>query len=129
MVNTNTSDLKNTYGPVSVVLDGKSYQTGMQFLGLIMGDHSKTGINVTLNTGSIIGVSCNIFGPELPPKFLPSFSWGRGTSYETYDAGKSLETARLVMARRNVRMTPSYETLFKGVFQATATHRMQENVR
>ncbi len=117
---TNTSDLKNTYGPVTVVLDGKPFQTGMQFLGLVMGDHSKTGINVTLNTGSVIGVSCNIFGPELPPKFLPSFSWGRGTSFETYDVEKSLETARRVMARRNVRLTPSYESLFRDLFRQTA---------
>jgi UDP-N-acetylglucosamine diphosphorylase/glucosamine-1-phosphate N-acetyltransferase len=126
---TNTSDLKNTYGPVTVLLEGTSHQTGMQFLGMIMGDHSKTGINVMLNTGTIIGVSCNIFGAELPPKYLPSFSWGRGTSFETYEIDKSLEIARRVMARRGVSLTDSYELVFRELFQSTSALRNQGNIR
>ncbi len=126
---TNTSDLKNTYGPVSVILSGRQYQTGMQFLGTIMGDHSKTGINVMVNTGTIIGVSCNIVGADLPPKFLPSFSWGGGTTYETYDLEKSLETARRVMARRNVVPSPAYEKIVREVFRGTTSMRTKEGIR
>jgi len=73
---TNCSDLRNNYGPVKVYLNGKDLNTGKQFLGLIMGDHSKTGINSMFNTGTIAGFSCNIYGAGFPDKYIPSFGWG-----------------------------------------------------
>jgi hypothetical protein len=76
-------------------------KTGLQFCGLMMGDHSKCGINTMFNTGTVIGVSANIFGSGFPRNFVPSFSWG-GASGFTYITKKAFETARLVMGRRNV---------------------------
>ena len=73
---TNCSDLKNNYSSIKVNLNGKHIDTGHRFLGLIMGDHSKTGINTMFNTGTITGFSCNIFGSGFPDKFIPSFTWG-----------------------------------------------------
>jgi UDP-N-acetylglucosamine diphosphorylase/glucosamine-1-phosphate N-acetyltransferase len=120
---TNTSDLKNTYGPVRTFPDGKPVDTGMQFVGLTMGDHSKTGINVMFDTGTIVGTSCNIYGASLPPKFVPSFLWGTGNSYEEYELAKSLETARRMMSRRGINMSPAYEAAMKHVFTETRSSR------
>lgn len=120
---TNNSDLKNNYSTVRVKIGGAEVDTGSQFMGLIMGDHSKTGINVMFDTGTNVGVSCNIYGAGLPPKYLPSFSWGSGLSYTTYDLEKSLETARRVMRRRSVEVTPGYERLFRSVFSLTQSER------
>jgi UDP-N-acetylglucosamine diphosphorylase/glucosamine-1-phosphate N-acetyltransferase len=126
---TNTSDLKNTYGPVSVMTEEGKMNTGQQFLGLIMGDHSKSGINVMFDTGTIVGVSCNIYGAGLPPKFLPSFSWGGGKEFQVYTLDKSLETARRVMARRDVALSPGYEQLCRDLFRSTGTLRTKAGIR
>ncbi len=120
---TNTSDLKNTYGNVRVELHGKQIDTGYQFVGLMMGDHSKTGINVMFDTGTIVEVSCNIFGANLPPKNIPSFSWGQKNSFSVYDIEKSIETARKVMKRRDITMTAAYEKLMRNVFLQTENDR------
>jgi UDP-N-acetylglucosamine diphosphorylase/glucosamine-1-phosphate N-acetyltransferase len=112
---TNNSDLKNNYSTVKVTLHGAQIDTGMQFFGLVMGDHSKTGINVMFDTGTIIGVCCNIYGAGLPPKALPSFSWGGGSEFTPYDLEKSLDTARKVMKRRNIELTPAYEKLYRHI--------------
>lgn len=120
---TNTSDLKNNYSNVKVYVNGEMVDSGHQFVGLMMGDHSKTGINVMFNTGTVIGVSCNIYGAGLPPKFVPSFSWGSDKSYTTYDIEKSLETMRRVMVRRNVKLTAPYEMLVRDVFKMTEKER------
>lgn len=114
---TNTSDLKNTYGTVRVRVDGRTVDTGLQFVGLTMGDHAKTGINVMFDTGSVVGISCNIFGPGLPPKFIPSFSWGTSESLTAYRLEESLETARRAMARRDVVMSRAYEEVFRSLFE------------
>ena len=114
---TNNSDLKNNYGPITVFLNGRPVQTGKQFLGLIMGDHSKTGINTMFNTGTVVGVNCNIFGAEMPPKFVPSFSWGGGgTGFQPYRLDKAMDVARVVMGRRNVPFTDKTAQLFKSVY-------------
>ncbi len=125
---TNTSDLKNTYGTVNVHVRGRLVDTKMQFVGLTMGDHSKTGINVMFDTGAVVGVSCNIYGAGLPPKFVPSFSWGEKGAFSPYALEKSLETARRVMARRNVPMSEAFEKLMRGLFAATESERQSAGI-
>ncbi len=120
---TNTSDLKNTYGHVKVRLGEREIDTGMQFVGLTMGDHSTTGINVMFDTGTVVGVSCNLFGSGLPPKFVPSFSWGERGALTVYDPGKAVETAGRMMVRRNVQMSTAYEKRLRDIFSMTEAER------
>ena len=119
---TEVSDLKNTYGTIRAWLDGDMTETGLQFLGPTMGDHSKTGINATLTTGAVVGVFANLFGSGVSPKFMPSFSWGYPdfTEYRLEDA---IAVARRVMARRGVEMTPVYEAMVRKVFDLTRDER------
>lgn len=114
---TNTSNLKNNYSKVSVYSYAtKSMEnTGEQFCGVIMGDHSKTGINTMLNTGSVVGVSSNIFGGDFPPKFIPSFYWG-GKTGETFKLEKAFEVAEKMMARRNVSLTENDRQILSHIF-------------
>jgi len=120
---TNNSDLKNNYSSVKFTINGKEVDSGTMFAGLIMGDHSKTGINTMFNTGTIAGISSNIFGSGYPSKFIPSFSWGGAGSMIAYNLQKSIETARKVMKRRNFEMPPEDENLFKKVFELTEKER------
>lgn len=120
---TNNSDLKNTYGPIKVNFFGQEINTGMIFLGLIMGDHSKSGINTMFNTGTIVGFSANVFGGDFPPKFIPSFGWGGASGITEYDLEKALEVAKRVMQRRNVKLTPAYEKLFRHLYEITRNER------
>lgn len=120
---TNTSDLKNNYGTVKVTVNGKSVNTGSRFVGLMMGDHAKSGINTMFNTGTVVGVSANVFGGDFPPKFIPSFAWGGAAGFGEYDLQKALETARTVMQRRRITMTPEYESMLKDVFKSTQAER------
>lgn len=114
---TNNSDLKNNYSTVRMNVDGKEIDTKMQFLGLIMGEHSKSGINTMFNTGTVVGTSSNIFGAGFPPKTIGSFQWGGGdTNFVRYDIEKALDTARAVMKRRNVALTSAYEALFRQAY-------------
>jgi UDP-N-acetylglucosamine diphosphorylase/glucosamine-1-phosphate N-acetyltransferase len=113
---TNNSDLKNNYSPVRMWCAGAERDTGRQFLGLLMGDHTKTGINVLFNTGSVVGFNCNIFSAEMPAKFVPSFSWGHGEDLTRYELDRAMQTAAVVMERRNVRFTPSHRELFQTIF-------------
>ena len=126
---TNTSDLKNTYGPVSIVRRGKKIDTGMQFLGLTMGDHSKSGINVMFDTGTVVGVCCNVFGAGLPPKEIPSFSWGGAGNFAAYDPEKGFAVMKIVMARRNVRPGEEYGRTVREVFARTASDRELAGIR
>jgi UDP-N-acetylglucosamine diphosphorylase/glucosamine-1-phosphate N-acetyltransferase len=123
---TNTSDLKNTYGTVRVHVDGELVDTGLQFVGLTMGDHSKTGINVMFDTGTVVGVSCNLFGAGIPPKSVPSFSWGSSDSLEEYDVERSIDTARRVMARRDIYMSAAYEELMRRTFEESMAERKRD---
>jgi UDP-N-acetylglucosamine diphosphorylase/glucosamine-1-phosphate N-acetyltransferase len=120
---TNNSDLKNNYSSVKFTINEKEVDSGTIFAGLIMGDHSKTGINTMFNTGTIAGISSNIFGSGYPAKYIPSFSWGGAGSLIEYNLQKSIETARKVMKRRNVEMTPEDEKLFQFVFEKTQHER------
>ena len=112
---TNTSNLKNTYGNVQVwsYADRKQVETGLQFCGLLMGDHSKSGINTMFNTGTVVGVAANIFGSGFPPKHIPGFSWGGAEGFETYDVERALSTARRVMERRKIPMTVVDEAVLR----------------
>lgn len=120
---TNCSDLKNNYSTVKVSYKGRLIDTGLQFLGLIMGDHSKSAINSMFNTGTIAGFSCNIFGGDFPDKFIPSFSWGGKEKMEIYDVTKSIDTAKKVMQRREIKMTAADEKLFRSIFKMTENER------
>ncbi len=119
---TNNSDLKNNYGKIKVFLNGRPVNTGARFVGLMMGDHSKTAINAMFNTGAVVGVCCNIFGNGMPPKFVPSFSWGGVDSITEYKFEKALEVAKVVMSRRNVNFSHEYRQVFDAV------HRLAKNV-
>ena len=112
----NTSNLKNNYGLVEIHYFNERIKTDTQYLGTILGDHSKVAIQTRFNTGTIAGVQSNIFNETIPPKWIPSFSWGN--SGETrYELGRSIETAKTVMARRNVAFDSKSESLFKKVHE------------
>lgn len=122
----NNSNLKNTYDDVKLwsYPQEKFIPTGLQFCGLIMGDHSKCGINTMFNTGTVIGAFANIFGHGYQRNFIPSFSWGSSISgYTTYDIKKALDVATYVFARRNKAMDEKEAEILKTVHQLTFTYR------
>lgn len=123
---TSNSDLKNNYGNVKVYVKGKPVDTGSIFVGLTMGDHSKSGINTMFNTGTVAGVMANIFGEGFPPKYIPSFAWGGHGGFQTYKLDRALEVARRVMARRNIELTQAQEKLLKNIFELTSNERTWE---
>ncbi|GAC1517031.1 MAG: hypothetical protein NVS1B4_15710 [Gemmatimonadaceae bacterium] len=101
---TTTSNLKNTYGTVSLWTPDGVRDTGMPNLGAMIGDHAKTGIGVRLTTGTVIGAGANVFGNTIFPKYVPPFSWGEAPRFAEYDLQKFLEVAERVMARRSVTL-------------------------
>jgi UDP-N-acetylglucosamine diphosphorylase/glucosamine-1-phosphate N-acetyltransferase len=122
---TNNSNLKNNYGSVDVFSyrEDKTVDSGLTFCGLIMGDHSKCGINTMFNTGTVVGVSANIFGGDFPPKFIPSFSWGGAQWLRTFTFEKSIEVAQRMMERRNLKLEKSDIEILKAVFEREENHR------
>ena len=123
----NNSNLKNNYEEVklwSYETEGFA-KTGLQFCGLMMGDHSKCGINTMFNTGTVIGVSANIFGSGFPRNFVPSFSWGGAAGFTTYITKKAFETARLVMGRRNVVFDEKEAAILEYVFEESKKWRKE----
>lgn len=112
---TNNSNLKNNYAEVKVWHYGKEsfVKTGLQFCGLIMGDHSKCGINTMFNTGTVVGVSANIFGDGFPRNYIPSFSWGGAAGFTEYKLKDAIETAKLVYQRRNMIFDEEEQAIFK----------------
>jgi UDP-N-acetylglucosamine diphosphorylase/glucosamine-1-phosphate N-acetyltransferase len=126
---TNTSDLKNNYSTIRVRVNGQMIDSGSQFVGLTIGDHSKSGINVMFDTGTVVGVSCNIYGAGLPPKYMPSFAWGGEKEFTVYDLEKSIDTMKHVMIRRNMKMSESYEKLVRKVFKDTMHERQSSGVK
>ena len=120
----NTSNLKNNYSTIRIVdwETEEELETDQQFFGTIMGDHSKTAINTQLNTGTICGVSSNIFSSDFPPKFIPSFSWVGSNVIQTYKTEKALETMEAMMARRDVSMSEAYKTMMRHISQ-NSRHR------
>lgn len=125
---TNTSNLKNNYASVKMWDFGSSRfrDTGLQFCGLIMGDHAKCGINTMFNTGTTIGVSANIFGEGFPRNIVPSFAWGGASGFSTYRTNKVFETAELVVSRRGKKLTTQDKKLLNHVFEITADLRVWE---
>lgn len=122
---TNTSNLKNDYGEVTMFdpAEGDFVGTGRQFLGLVMGDHAKCSINTMFNTGTVVGVFCNLFGAGFPPRHVPSFSWGGEGGFAEYRLEKALRVAEAVMARRDVPLTEADRAVLQSVFDATADER------
>ena len=122
---TNNSNLKNNYAKVRLWnYDSERFdQTGLQFCGLIMGDHSKSAINTMFNTGTVVGVNCNIFASGFPRNFIPSFSWGGTAGFSTYLPEKAFEAAKVAMARREVPFTEEDARILLQVFQESAKYR------
>ncbi|MEO4004598.1 MULTISPECIES: GlmU family protein [unclassified Flavobacterium] len=121
----NNSNLKNNYEEVKLW----SYETeamektGLQFCGLMMGDHSKCGINTMFNTGTVVGVCANIYGGGFPKNFIPSFSWGGADGFTEYIPEKAFATAENVMSRRHVSFTEQDKAILEHVFEETAKWR------
>ena len=121
----NNSNLKNNYEEVRLwdyETEGFA-KTGLQFCGLMMGDHSKCGINTMFNTGTVIGVSVNIFGTGFPRNFVPSFSWGGASGFTTYKTNKAFQTAKLVMERRNIPFDDQEAAILEHIFEDSAKYR------
>lgn len=125
---TNNSNLKNNYEEVKLWNYEKEgfVKTGLQFCGLMMGDHSKSGINTMFNTGTVVGVSANIFGSGFPRNFVPSFSWGGASGFTTYITKKAFETAKIVMSRRHVEFTEQDAAIMEHIFEETKKWRKED---
>ncbi len=121
----NNSNLKNNYAKVRMwdYATERFEQTGLQFCGLMMGDHSKTAINTMFNTGTVIGVNCNIYVPGFPRNFVPSFSWGGASGFSTYPTAKAFEAAKVMMARRGVDFNDMEARILEAVFELTQKWR------
>ena len=123
----NNSNLKNNYEEVKLwSYETEGFEkTGLQFCGLMMGDHSKCGINTMFNTGTVVGVSANIFGSGFPRNFVPSFSWGGASGFTTYITKKAFETVRLVMSRRNIEFDEKEAAILEHVFEESKKWRKE----
>jgi UDP-N-acetylglucosamine diphosphorylase/glucosamine-1-phosphate N-acetyltransferase len=121
----NNSNLKNNYAEVKLwdYESARFRNTGMQFCGLIMADHAKCGINTMFNTGTVAGVSANIFGSGFPRNFIPDFAWGGAHGFDTYTIKKMFETAEKVFERRNMSFDQQEKDILQHVFDATQQHR------
>jgi UDP-N-acetylglucosamine diphosphorylase/glucosamine-1-phosphate N-acetyltransferase len=122
---TNTSNLKNNYSNVKIwsYAEADFDDTGLTFCGLIMGDHSKCGINTMFNTGTVTGVNANIYGGGFPDKHIPSFSWGGPEGWEEYIPEKAFATINKVMLRRSQTLTDAMRALLVSIYEETAQHR------
>jgi len=125
---TNCSNLKNTYEEVKLwnYPEERFVKTGLQFCGLIMGDHTKVGINTMFNTGTVVGVAANIFGDGFPRNFVPSFAWGGASGYSTYRTSKAFEMMERVLERRGVDLTVQDRLILLRVYEDTAKYRRWE---
>lgn len=121
----NNSNLKNNYAEVRLWnYETENFaKTGLQFCGLMMGDHSKCGINTMFNTGTVVGVSANIFGGGFPRNFIPSYSWGGSSGFTTYLTKKAFEVAEVVMARRGLEFSDADAAILTHVFEETSQYR------
>jgi len=122
---TSNSNLKNNYAEVKTweYTEERFVNTGLQFCGLIMGDHSKCGINTMFNTATVIGVSANIFGSNFPRNFIPSFSWGGASKMISYALDKAHETTDKVMSRKNEEYTDEDKRIMKHIFESSSKYR------
>ncbi|MFM8913334.1 MAG: glucose-1-phosphate thymidylyltransferase, partial [Flammeovirgaceae bacterium] len=124
----NTSNLKNNYENVKLWSYAKNgfVDTGSMFCGLMMADHSKCGINTMFNTGTVAGVSANVFGDGFPRNIIPSFAWGGASGFTTYQFEKAMITALKAMERRSIQLTDVDREIYKTVFELTALERVLE---
>lgn len=122
---TNTSNLKNTYDTVKLwnYADETFIDTNQQFCGLIMGDHTKCGINTMFNTGTVVGVSANIFGSGYQRNFIPSFRWGGVSGFQTFDPKKAIEIAKEMFKRRDLEFNEIEVRLLENVYNLTHSYR------
>ena len=122
---TNNSNLKNNYAEVKLwnYETGRFAKTGLQFCGLMLGDHCKSGINTLFNTGTVAGVSANIFGSGFPRNFVPSFSWGGASGFTEYKTNKVFEVAEVVMKRRKIEFDDQEKKILESVFEETKKYR------
>ena len=122
---TNTSNLKNNYAQVRLWnYETENFsKTDLQFCGLMMGDHSKCSINTMFNTGTVVGVSANVFGSGFPRNFVPSFSWGGSQGMRTYLTKKAFEVATAVFQRRGLEFTTKEAKILEHVFEISNKHR------
>jgi len=121
----NNSNLKNNYAEVRLwdyETEGFA-RTGLQFCGLMMADHAKCGINTMFNTGTVVGVSANIFGAGFPRNFIPSFSWGGSSGTTTYKTNKAFEVAEKVMERRSIEFSEEDKAILEHVFEESSKFR------
>lgn len=125
---TNTSNLKNNYASVKLwnYGTGRFTDTGLQFCGLMMGDHAKCGINTMFNTGTVIGVGSNIFGSGFPRNFVPSFSWGGAQGFTTFQLRKFYEVAEAAMKRRGKDLDQTEKDILSSIFESTSSNRIWE---
>jgi UDP-N-acetylglucosamine diphosphorylase/glucosamine-1-phosphate N-acetyltransferase len=125
---TNISNLKNNYTEVRLwnYPSGRFQHTGEQFCGLIMADHAKCGINTMFNTGTVVGVSANVFGAGYPRNFIPSFAWGGASGLSTYSLDKAFETAEKMMSRRNQSLTHIDRLIMMRIFEDSSSYRSWE---
>ncbi|HOY07100.1 MAG TPA: putative sugar nucleotidyl transferase [Saprospiraceae bacterium] len=126
---TNNSNLKNNYSEVKLWdYDTQKFEkTGENFVGMIMGDHAKCGINTMFNTGTVVGVFANVFGAGYQRNFIPDFSWGGpDKGYRTYKFAEACETAEIVMARRNQPFTDFDKAILYHVYDHAAAFRTWE---
>ena len=122
---TNVSNLKNNYASIKLwnYQKGGFKDSGLQFCGMMMGDHSKSGINTMFNTATVVGVSANIYGGGFPRNFVPSFSWGGSEKWTTYQIKKAFEVAEKVMERRNIKFTDLDKEILKNIFELSQDYR------
>jgi len=122
---TNTSNLKNNYDEVKVwnYTLGRFSKTGQQFVGLLMGDHSKSGINTMFNTGTVVGVSANVYGAGFPRNFIPSYSWGGASGTMEYKVDKAMDTMERMMSRRGLTLSEAQKEMYQKIFDMTSDYR------
>ncbi len=122
---TNNSNLKNNYAEVKLwdYVTQRFFDTGLQFCGLIMGDHSKCGINTMFNTGTVVGVNSNIFGDGFPRNFIPSYSWGGAKGFDTYKLKDALAVAKEVMQRRNLELNNIDIKILTSIYELSEKYR------
>jgi UDP-N-acetylglucosamine diphosphorylase/glucosamine-1-phosphate N-acetyltransferase len=125
---TTTSNLKNTYGTVALWTPDGVADTGLQFLGTLLGDHARTGIGLRLTTGSVLGAGANVYD-QMPPKFTPPFSWGGGPPYDVYDVERFVRVAARAMERRAVPLTPGAEAVLRAAHARSRAWRDREERR
>jgi UDP-N-acetylglucosamine diphosphorylase/glucosamine-1-phosphate N-acetyltransferase len=120
---TDNSDLKNTYSTVKVPVKGKRVDSGKLFVGLIMGDHTKTGIHTMFTTGTVVGPGCNVFGGDFPPQYIPPFSWGGSGGLVEHRFDTFIETAKRATKRRGRKFFKEEAQLYRRLYEMTAGER------